>query len=202
MTSDHEPYYGVKATSHKSVLKFSLLSFSISILAGCGGGSSSSGTKPEPTPTPISCKANQYLDKDTCKDKIAQNLSDFSLPSLIVGERLSLQDKTTAGLVVQYQNDTPTICKVEAYQLTAIGAGDCKITVLQAGDTTHSTFKTSLSSKVKYLASILELTSTSSGELSASWASVVKDAAFAKDVIYELHISTQEKFSADSKTLK
>ena len=118
-------------------LKLSLLSIVLSTLTACGGGGGDAQqTESNPTPTPITptCTANQYLENNSCKNKIVQTITGLQLVDLVLGQNVILTAKSNVDLSVVYKSQTPEICSVTGTQLKTLKVGTCIIEANQAGD--------------------------------------------------------------------
>lgn len=110
----------------------SVLMLAIStVMVGCGGGgsggdsNSSNGSATEnpdngnTNPKPVTCAESQYLEEDTCKNKVVQNIQSLPFSTLIQGQRYPLSLKTDQGLAVTFSSNTPNICSVSGSELKA-----------------------------------------------------------------------------------
>ncbi len=124
-------------TRYHFALKLSLLSVVLTTLAACGGGGGDAQqTESNPAPTPITptCTANQYLENNSCKNKIAQTITGLQLAELVPGQNVTLTAKSNVDLSVVYKSQTSEICSVTGTQLKTLKVGTCIVEANQAGD--------------------------------------------------------------------
>ena len=124
-------------TRYHFALKLSLLSVALTTLAACGGGGGDAQqTESNPAPTPITptCTANQYLENNSCKNKIAQTITGLQLAELVPGQNVTLTAKSNVDLSVVYKSQTSEICSVTGTQLKTLKVGTCIVEANQAGD--------------------------------------------------------------------
>lgn len=122
-----------KVTRHK--IQPSMMVFlATGVLAGCGGGGG--GGDNSSAPTPIQCTTAQYSDGGICRPKANQTISEFTLPTLVVGNKVLLSATASSNLDVSYVSRTTDICTVDGSELTALAKGTCTVVASQAGNAT------------------------------------------------------------------
>lgn len=121
-----------KVTRHR--MQPSIMVFlATGVLAGCGGGGGGDNSS---APTPVQCTTAQYSDGGICRPKANQTISEFTLPTLVVGNRVLLSATASSNLDVSYVSRTTDICTVDGSELTALARGTCTVVASQAGNAT------------------------------------------------------------------
>jgi hypothetical protein len=73
-------------------------------------------------------------------DKASQSIGTvtFTPASLVVSGTAAASAAATSGLAVSFNSTTPAICTVDGNTVTGVSAGECSITVSQAGDSNYN----------------------------------------------------------------
>lgn len=113
------------------------------LLSACGGGgggsSDNSGSTPVVPNPPQSCADYQYLDNQTCKNKLTQQIPFPNIPTTRVGDEFTLNIKTSsAGLPLSYSSLSSNICSIDASaKVKALAQGECRLKIMQTGNATY-----------------------------------------------------------------
>lgn len=106
--------------------------------SGTSNGNGTANGNNNPDPKPVTCTVDQYLENNSCHDKLKQSITPLKIKYILTESVYSLDSQSSAKLPVTINSLSTSTCSYNGGELKGINTGVCTLQLTQAGDTQTS----------------------------------------------------------------